>query len=257
MACPECKRDIAPYCRGLCQSCYLRLKKTGNLPPIVKRQRTKCSVEGCEHNVVSHGYCRRHYMRLRRHGHVEKTRPYLEESKTKHPMYETWKGIHKRRHTDPIPREWEDFYKFIEDVGERPSPQHRLVKRDKDFPYSKTNLHWIAPLEAELGETTEEIRKRRFREMMLSKKYKISCIEYSKLLKKQRWGCAICRCSPEENKKNDVPVALAVDHDHSTGNLRGLLCWRCNIMIGGAVDSIDILKSAISYLKKHRSDKSD
>lgn len=43
----------------------------------------------------------------------------------------------------------------------------------------------------------------------------------------------------------------AIDHDHSTGELRGLLCGSCNKLLGFARDRTDILGSAINYLKKH------
>lgn len=42
------------------------------------------------------------------------------------------------------------------------------------------------------------------------------------------------------------------DHCHSTGRFRGMLCVRCNIMIGLADDSVNILQSAIEYLNRHK-----
>lgn len=58
--------------------------------------------------------------------------------------------------------------------------------------------------------------------------------------------CAICGKSEYEERKR-----LALDHNHETGVIRGLLCGRCNRLIGFAEDSPDILQSAINYLKKH------
>lgn len=43
---------------------------------------------------------------------------------------------------------------------------------------------------------------------------------------------------------------LEVDHDHETGNVRGLLCGRCNKVIGMFADSQELLASAIEYLKR-------
>lgn len=44
---------------------------------------------------------------------------------------------------------------------------------------------------------------------------------------------------------------LVVDHCHSTGDVRGLLCQQCNSVLGYAKDKISTLESAISYLRKH------
>lgn len=57
--------------------------------------------------------------------------------------------------------------------------------------------------------------------------------------------CGICGRSYNDNGK-----ALSVDHNHETGQLRELLCQKCNLALGGFQDSIEILKSAIKYLRK-------
>ena len=55
---------------------------------------------------------------------------------------------------------------------------------------------------------------------------------YNEMLKQQNGGCAVCGTSPEENGK-----ALAVDHDHADGAVRGLLCNFCNITISTRLES--------------------
>ena len=42
-----------------------------------------------------------------------------------------------------------------------------------------------------------------------------------------------------------------VDHDHETGDVRGVLCNPCNIILGKAKDNPDILKNAANYLTEH------
>jgi len=84
----------------------------------------------------------------------------------------------------------------------------------------------------ELPENKERAtRKRRL------KKYGLTHQEYDQLLRNQEWKCAICGGEPE-----------AVDHDHETGVVRGLLCIECNAGIGLFADSRDRLHSAIRYL---------
>jgi hypothetical protein len=79
------------------------------------------------------------------------------------------------------------------------------------------------------------------REYSLKRKFNLSPEEYNDLLEKQGGVCAIC--------KQNCTRALAVDHNHTTGKVRGLLCNNCNRGIGHLRDSIDLLKSATSYLE--------
>jgi len=70
--------------------------------------------------------------------------------------------------------------------------------------------------------------------------------KYVELLKSQNYKCAICLTHSDDLKRN-----LAVDHNHSTGIVRGLLCDACNRAIGYLKESESILISAINYLKKY------
>lgn len=59
----------------------------------------------------------------------------------------------------------------------------------------------------------------------------------------QNGKCAICRTSELELTKR-----LHIDHNHETGNVRGLLCAKCNSGLGMFQDSIKILLNAVEYL---------
>lgn len=74
--------------------------------------------------------------------------------------------------------------------------------------------------------------------------------DYYKMFYKQNGLCAICG-KPESAKRRGKTVRLAVDHDHETNIIRGLLCTKCNLMIGYAKDNITILASAIRYLEDY------
>lgn len=84
------------------------------------------------------------------------------------------------------------------------------------------------------------------------KKYNITSEEYEILLKAQKGKCAFRGCKATTYKANRKD-ALAVDHDHLTDEIRGLLCYRHNILIGLAKDSILELEAAIEYLLRSRS----
>jgi hypothetical protein len=88
----------------------------------------------------------------------------------------------------------------------------------------------------------EENWKNKWKWTTIQKLYGISKEEFEALLITQDNGCAICRVAFLKTPH--------VDHDHDSGVVRGLLCSRCNTMLGHARDSIEILKAAIEYLGK-------
>ena len=74
--------------------------------------------------------------------------------------------------------------------------------------------------------------------------------EYSEIGEAQRWRCAICS-DPHGSWIPDLKRKLAVDHDHATGRVRGLLCVNCNTALGKLQESEELLRRAIAYLQKH------
>ena len=74
--------------------------------------------------------------------------------------------------------------------------------------------------------------------------YGITLKEYEELIQEQNNVCAICGQVCSTGKK------LAIDHDHTTGKVRGLLCKNCNVALGQFKDSVDVLQKAIKYLEK-------
>ncbi len=91
------------------------------------------------------------------------------------------------------------------------------------------------------------IERRRIRRLEV--KYGLTPEQYAALFEAQGCCCSIC--------KSDKPGSKSgwhVDHCHSSGKVRGILCARCNIMLGNAKDSEAILTSAIAYLLHHRGD---
>jgi hypothetical protein len=79
----------------------------------------------------------------------------------------------------------------------------------------------------------------------LKKYYGITIEEYNLIFLKQNGCCAICGKHESEFSKS-----LSVDHDHVTGKIRGLLCIKCNLSIGGFEDNIELLDKAKEYLSK-------
>lgn len=74
---------------------------------------------------------------------------------------------------------------------------------------------------------------------------------YAAMVKDQGGRCAICRKEEVATRSGKVK-RLAIDHCHTTGRIRGLLCESCNRALGQARDDPKILRSAVRYLEKHQ-----
>jgi len=81
------------------------------------------------------------------------------------------------------------------------------------------------------------------REEKLRSNYGMSLSAYNEMLVSQNGVCAICKNQCVSGR------SLAVDHDHNTGNIRGLLCCNCNRGIGLLQDNPAYLQAALDYLK--------
>jgi hypothetical protein len=95
-----------------------------------------------------------------------------------------------------------------------------------------------------------ERRLEKMREIHLRNKFGLTPEEYDRILEAQGGVCALCECRPTPG------ISLHVDHDHGTGEIRGLLCMRCNNALGLFREDPDLLKRAARYVitdAKHRS----
>lgn len=84
--------------------------------------------------------------------------------------------------------------------------------------------------------------KARERDLYLRRKYGMTMAEYDALLERQGGVCAICGRPPRDD------ISLHVDHEHETGAIRGLLCFRCNNAVGDFDDDPVVLQRAGDYL---------
>lgn len=95
----------------------------------------------------------------------------------------------------------------------------------------------------------DELTYRRHR---LKKNWGLTLEQYEQMLAEQDGVCAICK-KPETALQGNGPRAhvvryLAVDHDHETGRVRGLLCGACNMGLGQFGDDTEQLMAAVAYL---------
>lgn len=108
---------------------------------------------------------------------------------------------------------------------------------------------WREAHKEQTKETSRIWRRGKHRRIRLWNAYKMSVEEYELLLEAQGGVCAICG-RPETAVNQWGPLVLAVDHDHITGVIRGLLCHRCNRGLGYFHDNPEYLIEAAHYVER-------
>jgi Recombination endonuclease VII len=90
-----------------------------------------------------------------------------------------------------------------------------------------------------------QAHRRKHRLYAMKSRNGLTSEEYDALLAVQGGVCAICGSSGTEERR------LCIDHDHTSGKVRSLLCDECNIGLGKFMDDPDLLQAAINYLASH------
>ena len=89
-------------------------------------------------------------------------------------------------------------------------------------------------------------------EQLIRREYGITLADYNVMLRKQAHRCAICRRAETAVSRSGEVRRLAVDHDHVTKTVRGLLCHRCNILVWAFEDNHTRLASIAGYIEDFR-----
>jgi len=172
-----------------------------------------CKIDGCDNIVYGKGVCSKHYTRFRRHGNYDK------------PINKRGKLINIGKSYCCICGETKDVKEFNKDK----QSFYGISKRCKMCSKIKGKNRYLKD-------------KPKYQNYALNKKYNITLEDYNNMLISQNHKCAICGIMANDNKN------LAVDHCHDTGNIRGLLCNKCNIGLGYFDDNQETLNNAIKYL---------
>jgi len=125
----------------------------------------------------------------------------------------------------------------------RSSKKHYAKRRAYQLEYNKKNRDKIRQTEREYYWKNKEKIDEKNRKRFLLQLYGITVEQYDDILKSQNGGCKICGKQCKSGRK------LAVDHDHKTKKVRGILCMNCNKGIGHFLDDPILLKKALTYLE--------
>ena len=124
------------------------------------------------------------------------------------------------------------------------------IRQDRGLPTSRCKP-CITAYQRHWRRSQPDYEKRRYqaqkvevRGRHLVRKYGVTLADYEAMLASQGGRCAICKTTPDTQRYN----VFHVDHCHSTGRVRGLLCRGCNNMLGVIGDDPEALRRAIAYL---------
>lgn len=113
-------------------------------------------------------------------------------------------------------------------------------------PYGKQRAGTCRECYQQQDRKAARIRSRK--NTMLRNQFGICINTYESMLQKQKGVCALCLRPETRKHQNGAVKQLAVDHDHSTGRVRGLLCTDCNRGLGCFKDDLKALQAAVRYL---------
>lgn len=121
------------------------------------------------------------------------------------------------------------------------------MKSLADFYHHKNSKPYAACKRCHLDNTSRNAKESPERRAELQWKYRgirITWMEYEQMLGEQDSSCAICKKPCGSGRR------LAVDHNHETGAVRGLLCLSCNQLIGKLENGTVPLHRLLTYLKE-------
>lgn len=101
-------------------------------------------------------------------------------------------------------------------------------------------------LHASRGKAWRAANQDKILEYGFKKAYGLTLSEYNAMFTAQDGKCKLCLGISADGRR------LSVDHCHSTGKVRGLLCNSCNLALGMFKDNTSVLERAIDYVRRHR-----
>lgn len=136
----------------------------------------------------------------------------------------------------------DEFYKAKNSTSAtNTSPYCKPCTRRRQSDYNRRNAAVISERRKARRQTPEGLRKSRDRD--LRRHYGIGLVDLERMIRAQGNRCAICEDEFESDRHTHV------DHCHFRGNIRGILCSACNLMLGHAKDDQRRLLAAAQYLE--------
>jgi len=131
--------------------------------------------------------------------------------------------------------------------AENPEKAKAASRRD----YQQSGKAWREQNRARVSESRRDAYKERGYWQYIERAYGLTRDDYELMVIQQGGMCAICGTHQPSNRWSDTTNRWHVDHCHSTGRVRGLLCFSCNGGLGHFKDDLRRMKAAVAYLERH------
>lgn len=234
-ACSNADCELPAISRGLCAEHYKK---------VLSSEKGPCLIEGCEQSAWARGWCKLHYGRYKRNGD-----PLLLKRRARQTCSAD------RCDRDVVTHGLcQMHWRRLKRYGSTELPAKPVTVEPELFTCKQcgTSLEKLkAGRRTYCSDSCKEAwqywdRKAKHRGKWL-KQYGLTEADFDRMLEDQQGRCAICR-SPDPAYRN-----WCVDHDHSSGAVRGLLCRDCNTGLGLFKDNTEFLRQAIAYLDRSTS----
>ena len=137
-----------------------------------------------------------------------------------------------------------------------------MIKLDSEAEKRRKNSEQVKQWRLKNPERAKEIKDKSvarakekdphiIRRRNLKNDFGLTLEQYDEMHKSQNGLCLICG-NPETTMQRGKIIPLSVDHDHTTGAVRGLLCRSCNTGLGAFNDDADRIQVAIQYLERYK-----
>lgn len=182
----------------------------------------------------------------KKHGELAIDKAYYRKNKDKYECRECMREYEKRRPKRIYEGTFAEYHRNHAKKWRQENKDYinELIREDRKKDPEKYR-------DREKKQYYKNVENSRYKDVL--NKHKISSNQYKEIFEEQNGLCAICNL--EETKKSRTAgnvCRLALDHNHSTGKIRGLLCHHCNAAIGHLKEDIELLQSAIRYLESHK-----
>lgn len=127
----------------------------------------------------------------------------------------------------------------------RANPEYMERQRQRTRRWRADNRERVAESNRRWYTANKHKAVQAMRRQNLKDRYGLTLDEYDRMYDSQEGKCAICKRVGGTSRME----RLHVDHSHETGQIRGLLCFRCNTGIGMLGDTVDALSRAVAYLQ--------
>lgn len=144
-------------------------------------------------------------------------------------------------------KELTEFYDRKLKVGVGKVSQCKCCDNERNRKRHKENRHRNNELSKKWRQKNPDKRRKYARKFELKSRYGLSADQYDEILRRQKGGCAVCGITLDSKTRGATPH---VDHCHSTGVVRGILCGKHNLA-EGLIGTIENARAMVAYMEKN------